>query len=83
MEVIDPAITIKSIGHQWYWSTLCDLLEQHSENVTLLSASGVLVRVAKESITNARPLLGSDILIVSSDNHNETRAVLDKAPPQI
>ena len=20
MEVIDPAITIKSIGHQWYWS---------------------------------------------------------------
>lgn len=53
-EVVDPAMTLKAIGHQWYWSIICDLLEQHSENITLLSASAILVRVAKESITNAR-----------------------------
>lgn len=39
MEVVDPAMTVKALGHQWYWSTLCDLLEQHSDNVNLLSAS--------------------------------------------
>jgi hypothetical protein len=35
MEVIDPAITIKSIGHQWYWSALSDILELHSDNINL------------------------------------------------
>jgi hypothetical protein len=79
MEVVDPAMTVKALGHQWYWSTLCDILELHSDNVNLLSTSAVIVQTTNESITSARPLLGSDIPTEPSNNHNETRAVLDKA----
>jgi cytochrome c oxidase subunit 2 len=43
-EVVDPAMTVKALGHQWYWSYLCELLELHSNNVMLLYTSSIIVQ---------------------------------------
>ena len=89
-EVISPSMTIKAVGHQWYWSSLNSHFVDYLFNFYLHNASNgeylqleilksITPIILHKKYTGEHKLTTLDVSPVHSENHDNTLVVLERA----